>query len=109
MDIFVATTRDEANADRVVEILKKAGSTHAHKTRENGAFTIKFTEPSAIESYLRHRGEHGRKALNKILQNSPLNSPRRILGLLFDNSPDGIALRSKVIAIARKHLADFPR
>jgi len=109
MDVFVATTRDGASADRVVKILKKAGSTHVQKTRENGAFTVKFTEPSAIESYLRHRGVHGRKALNKILRNSPLNSPRRILGLLFDNSHDSIALRSKVIEIARKHLADFPR
>ena len=56
MGLFVATTRDEANADRVVKILKRAGSTHVHKIHENGAFTVKFTEPSAIEIVLAAQG-----------------------------------------------------
>jgi hypothetical protein len=108
MILLVARTRDKANADRLMKFLEKAGSTHIKEAREkDGTFVVKFTEPNAIETYLRHKKSAGRKALNKILRD--LDSSRRILGLLLDGSPDAVALRSKVAAIARKEISDFPR
>ena len=108
MILLVARTPDKANADRLMKVLKNAGSTHVKETREkDGTFIVKFTEPNGIESYLRHKKSEGRMALNKILRN--LNSSRRILGLLFDEGGDAVALRNKVIAIARKEISGFPR
>jgi hypothetical protein len=110
MILMVATTADKANADRVVRILKKAGSTHIKKTRKGkGAFVVEFTQPNDIEQYLLRKKAAGRKALNGILRNAPLNSSRRILGLLFDGSPDGVALKNKVVELARKTIPRFPR
>jgi hypothetical protein len=108
MTLLVAQTRDKTNADRLMKFLKKAGSTHVHGTYEkDGQCVVKFTRPSAIEKYLLHRKSHGRRTLNKILKK--LGSRQRILALLFDGSSDAIALREKVIAIAREQISDFPR
>jgi hypothetical protein len=105
--LLVARTRDKANADRLMKVIQKVGSTHAKKTKEKDkTFIVKFTVPSGIELFLRRRKKRGRKSLNRILQD--LGSSRRILGLMLDHSPEGIALRSKVVAVARKEIPDFP-
>jgi len=102
MVLLVARTRNKSHADRLAKFLRKVGSTHVETT-----FTVRFTAPDSIESYLRKRKVQGRKELNKILQK--IGSEKRILSLMLDTSPDGHQLRNKVIAAARKQLADFPK
>ena len=108
MSVLVAKVPDKANAERLTNFLKKAGSTYVRKTRKkDGTFALTFTEPNVLECYLLHNGEEGRKALNKILRN--LDPSRRILGLLNDESSEAGVLRDKVIAAARKEVSEFPR
>jgi hypothetical protein len=62
-----------------------------------------------ISQYLLRTGADGRRKLNQILRNPPLSSPRRILDLLPDGSPEALDLRARLIGIARGTIPDFPK
>jgi hypothetical protein len=103
---------DKGHADRLVKFLKEIGATRITKTEKSKTFTVKFTEPKEsdhIQRYLMKNAAKGRQALNEILRGPQVNSSRRILELLSDGKPSAVALRKRVIAIARKKLPDFPR
>jgi hypothetical protein len=79
------------------------------KATINVTFAADAVTQDPISLYLSNAGAAGRARLNAILRNPPLSSPRRILDLLLDGSPEAVALRARVIQIARGSIADFPR
>jgi hypothetical protein len=98
-------------------LIKAAGDSGAGATAANAAkpslIRVTFAADAAtqdpIDKYLLATGAVGRKKLNDILRNPPLNSSRRILDLRSDGSPAAVALRAQLIAIARSTIPDFPK
>lgn len=89
-----------------------SGANSAAAAKQN-TISVKFAADAAtqdpINKYLLATGAVGRQKLNQILRNPPLNSSRRILDLLGDGSPEAVALRARLIAIARSTIPDFPK
>jgi hypothetical protein len=73
------------------------------------SFVADTATQDPINQYLLSTGAVGRQKLNQILRNPPLSSSRRIFDLLGDGSPAAVALRAKLIAIARSTIPDFPK